>query len=257
MSRRFILSLSSGGSLGYAHIGVLKAFVETGVEIVAIPGTSMGGIVGSLFALGITPYDIEDIFKSIMGNISVFTPAAMLHLGISIGPLAFLRHMLRGGSIGKAKIPLYIYATDMYMRRPYLFKPEESLFIALRATSSIPGVFPPVRYRDMLLVDGGIALPLPANDVIKHKSGGVISVGIDVYGGTLLNIRSRRSSVIDAYSLIMSRHGRCRGKGLDFIISPNLSGYNNLMYDRVSEIVEKGYIAGSEFLESLYKRGLL
>ncbi len=257
MSRRFILSLSSGGSLGYAHIGVLKAFVETGVEIVAISGTSMGGIVGSLFALGITPYDIEGIFKSIMGNISVFTSAAMLHLGISIGPLAFLRHMLRGVSIGKAKIPLYIYATDMYMRRPYLFKPEESLFIALRATSSIPGVFPPIKYRGMLLADGGIALPLPAKDIMQHKNGDTISVGIEVYGGTLLNIRKRRFSVMDVYSLIMSRHGRCRGGTLDYIISPNLGGYNNLMYSRVSEIVGRGYIAGIRFLENMYKRGLL
>jgi NTE family protein len=257
MSRKFILSLSSGGSLGYAHIGVLKAFIESGIDILAISGTSMGGIVSSLFALGISPYDIEDVFVSIMSNISVFSSAALSHIGVHVGPMAFLHSMLKGIKIGHSRIPLFVYATDMYTRKPYLFQPEDDMFTALRATSAIPGIFPPVKYKGMYLVDGGIALPLPSKDLMKYKTPDVVSVGIEVYGGTLMGIRHSRVSIMHAYSLIMSRHGRCRGGYLDYIISPNLRGYTNLMYGKVREIVERGYIAGISFLEGIYRKGLL
>ncbi len=249
--------MSSGGSLGYAHIGVLKAFVESGVDIVAVAGTSMGGIVSSLFALGVSPHDIEDVFVSIMSNISVFSSAALSHIGVHMGPMAFLKDMLKGIKVGHSRIPLFVYATDMYSRKPYLFQPDDDMFIALRATSSIPGIFPPIKYKGMYLVDGGIALPLPARELLKYKTPDVISVGVDVYGGTLIGIRRSRISIMHAYSLIMSRHGRCRGRGLDYIVSPNLNGYTNLMYGKVREIIERGYIAGASFLETLYKEGLL
>jgi len=257
MSRKIVLSLSSGGSLGYAHIGVLKAFIESGIDIVAISGTSMGGIVAGLFSLGISPYDIEDMFLSMMSNVSVLASALFAHLGISVGPMAILRDLLHEIKIKHARIPVFIYATDMYTRKPYLFEKEESMFVALRATSAIPGTFPPVKYKGMYLIDGGIALPLPADHLLEYKEEGVLAIGVDVYGGMLVKIRHKKIRVIDAYAVIMSRHARCRGRQLDVILSPDLTGFNNLMYGHVRDIVERGYVAGSYLVESLYKRGLL
>lgn len=257
MSRKVVLSLSSGGSLGYAHIGVLKALIESGVDIVAIAGTSMGGIVAGLFSLGISPYDIEDMFLSMMSNASVLASALFAHLRISVGPMAILRDILQDIKIKHARIPVFIYATDMYTRKPYLFEKEESMFVALRATSAIPGTFPPVKYKGMYLVDGGIALPLPADRLLEYKEEDMLAIGVDVYGGMLVKTRHKKIKVIDAYAVIMSRHARCRGRRLDIILSPDLTGFNNLMYSSVRDIVERGYIAGSYFVERLYKRGLL
>ena len=253
--RQFLLSLSSGGSLGYAHIGVLKAFLETGITIKAISGSSMGGIVAGLFAIGISPYDIEDMFKSIMTDFSVSLAALMGHIRIQFGPAAYLRDKLSRVYIDSSRIPLFIYATDLRRGKPYIFKGNDPLSIALRSTSSIPGVFPPVRYKGMLLVDGGVTVPMPTYDLIKMKKDGTILVGIDVYTGA--SVGGRKPSPMDAYLLLMGRHTRCQAQGVDYIISPDLKGYTNIMYSRVGEIVERGYMAGIRFLERLYKEGVI
>jgi len=253
--REFLLSLSSGGSLGYAHIGVLKAFIETGINIKAISGSSMGGIVGGLFAIGISPYDMEDMFSSIMTDFSVSLAALLGHIRIQFGPAAYLRDKLSHVYVSSSRIPLFIYATDLRSGRPYLFRGDDPLSIALRSTSSIPGVFPPVRYKGMLLVDGGASVPMPTGDLVKMKREDTILVGVDVYTGAFRG--GRNPSPMDAYLLLMGRHARCQGKGVDYIISPELKGYTNIMYSRVRDIVERGYMAGIKFLERLCRKGVI
>ncbi len=253
--REFLLSLSSGGSLGYAHIGVLKAFLETGITIKAISGSSMGGIVGGLFAIGISPYDIEDMFSSIMTDLSVSLAALMGHLHIQFGPAAYLRDKLSHIYVGHSRISLFIYATDLRSGRSYLFRGDDPLSIALRSTSSIPGVFPPVRYKGMLLVDGGVTVPMPTVDLVKMKEDGTLLVGVDVYTGAFRG--GRKPSAMDAYLLLMGRHARCQGEGIDYVVSPDLKGYTNIMYSRVRDIVERGYMAGIKFLEELYREGVI
>ena len=254
MSRSFVVSLSSGGSLGYAHIGVLQAFVETGIDVKAIAGSSMGGIVGSLYALGMLPHEIEDIFARHISDTAVLFSTLMLHLGVWFGPLAYLLDKLRHITIGMARIPLFIYATDMYRGEPYVFQKDESLAVALRSTMAIPGVFPPVLYKGMYLVDGGVSMPLPVDKLIATKTDDDIVVCVDVYGG----VKSRSPSVFHAYTTIMSRYGRCMADDMcQYTISPHLEGYTNTMYSHVSDIVERGYMGGISFLEHLYKDGVI
>lgn len=164
------LVLSGGGARGLAHIGVIRELEKEGFNIKSITGTSMGALIGGLYAMGRLK-DFEDwvIQQKSYGFIRL--------LDISFRRNGFLKgekilHKLRqeipGMNIEDLPIPYCCVATDMWSQKSVVLN-EGMIYEAIRASIAIPSVFTPVRKGDMLLVDGGVLNNIPVDFAIKTK----------------------------------------------------------------------------------------
>lgn len=170
------LVLGGGGSRGIAHIGVLAVLAHENIPIDLIVGTSMGGIVGALFASGINPDTIAEGMDDMRGttllNMNLFSARArqkMLQDQLSV---------LEGKTFADLQIPLTVMAVDMLHGREIAIN-EGPLIPALLATSAVPGVFPPVEMDGMKLADGGVIDSLATHVAFEQGADHVIAV--DVY----------------------------------------------------------------------------
>jgi len=143
---RVALVLSGGSARGFAHIGVISVLEEYHIPIDLIVGVSMGSIVGGYYAYGYTPREILDKSRKFkLSSIINITPGGK---GILNGDkeLALLKMDLDDARIENLEIPLVIVATDLTDKKVLLFD-RGPLALAMRASSAIPGIFPPVYYR--------------------------------------------------------------------------------------------------------------
>ncbi len=161
------LVLSGGGVRGIAHLGVLKALEEAGVKINAISGTSAGAIIGALYSHGYSP---DYILKEIVSTsfFKLLKPAISLQGMLNMdGVGKFLKNYLPNDSFSSLSIPLVVAATNLQKGVPDYFDSGE-LIVPLLCSSCIPVVFKPVRFNDMLYIDGGILNNLPLAPLKGH-----------------------------------------------------------------------------------------
>jgi len=155
------ITLSGGGARGIAHIGVLKALEEMGVEISVISATSAGSIVGSLYAYGIKP---DKIFEQVQ-QLTLFKSMRPAWTWAGLLTMDWLRDLIvkniPENNFNALKIPLTIAVTDIRKGQVQYFSSGE-LATAIIASCSIPAVFSPVHLNKDLFVDGGLLDNLPA-----------------------------------------------------------------------------------------------
>ena len=277
------IALEGGGAKGLAHIGVLQWFEEHHIPVDRIAGTSMGGLVGGLYATGLRPSEIRQIINGIPWN-------EVLVGQVPYPALAFRRKEdlraypnrlelgLRGGvsvpgglnsgqavlgvidkymlpysqprSFDDLPIPFRCVATDLVSGKEVIFS-SGSISTALRSTMSLPGVFSPVKGKDKIYIDGGLLNNLPT-DVVK-KMGADFVIGVHLSVGppdpkklrTIFEIAGGATGVmIDANVL--------RGMELsDLLLTIDVAGYSTLDFSRADQIVDKGYQAAQAKASSL------
>ncbi len=175
------LVLSTGGARGLAHIGAIDQLQEMGYHIHSVAGTSMGALVGGMYAAG----RLED-FKKWMMTIDRKKVLSLLDFSFS------LNHIVKGDRIINAMmevvpdvkiedldIPYCAVATDVVTGNEVVFN-KGSLYEAIRASISLPLFFDPVKSNDKILVDGGLVNPLPLNRVKRQKDD--LLIGVNVSG---------------------------------------------------------------------------
>ncbi len=270
------IALQGGGAKGLAHIGVLQWFEDHHIPIDYIAGTSMGGLVGGLYATGYSPAEIKRIIEDIDWNevLAGATPYQDLAFrrkedlrafpnGLELG----LRHGrveppggLNSGqtvriiidrsvlpysdtrSFDTFPIPFRCVATDLVSGKPVVFK-DGSLANALRATMSIPAAFAPVREDGKVYADGGLLNNLPT-DIVKAMGADIV-VGVHLTTGPVspTNVRSM-FQVASGSTDAMINANEIRGmEQADLLITVNLAGYTTLDFSRVQQIIPKGYEA--------------
>ncbi len=171
------LVLGGGGARGLAHIGVLQVLDRERIPFDFIVGTSMGGIVGVLHALGISPEQLAEQMRAIRGNslINVTRLSARRRQRM-------MRNLLAGALEGKTfadlKVPVMLTAVNMIQGREVILN-EGPLMPAVLASSAMPAVFPPVELNGMQLADGGVIDSLATHVAYEHGADKVIAV--DVY----------------------------------------------------------------------------
>ncbi len=204
--KKFGLVLSGGGARGLAHIGVLKVLEENGLTPDYISGASMGAIIGGIYASGTTVKQMEDFVKDfVFGNVldkkyplyrvqklekTNIKFMKYFSVGISLNYLArkkaldsgrkvqyMLKQLIGDVCFDKLKIPFACTATDILSGKRVVLN-KGKVYMAVRASMSIPLVFEPVRYGDMLLVDGGVASNAPSFAV--RDMGAEVVVAVDV-----------------------------------------------------------------------------
>ncbi len=183
--KRIGLALGSGAARGIAHIGVLKALEAEGLLPYSIAGTSMGAIVGAMYAAGIPVTEIEQIaltfdIKTITGVGEMALAKGAVFSGEKVQ--AFLRQYLPA-TFEELLLPFGCVATDLTRNRPVRFTSGD-LIGAVRASVSVPLAFLPVVMDDAVLVDGYVCEPVPVS-LARHLGGETI-VAVDVSGdGTI------------------------------------------------------------------------
>lgn len=180
--RRVKLALGSGGARGYAHIGVIAELQERGYEVVGVAGSSMGALVGGLFAAG--RLDEFTSWVTGLGQLEVarlldpaFSEPGVIRAGKILDRI---REILGDLRIEDLPIPYVAVATDMTVGRSTWFQTGE-LDAAIRASISIPGFITPVLVDGHVLVDGGVLDPLP---VVATMALGPadMTIGVDLSG---------------------------------------------------------------------------
>jgi NTE family protein len=272
------LVLAGGGAKGAAHIGVLKVLEEKGIPVDLVAGTSMGGLMGGLYAMGYSAEAIDSIVRSIDWNVMMsdnipmefYTYTRKNYKGTYILDIPFNGgHFLRslpsgvlyGLNIYNMLSALSVgYQQDMdfiNMPTPYCCVATEvvsqkekhwtsgSLIDAMRSTMSIPGYFRPVRIDSMILSDGGTKNNFPV-DVAK-------AAGADIIIGVELTMPRDFESVNNMADILMQTAQYSGGleahtenvKKVTVYITPDISGFGMLSFstEDIATLINRGYTA--------------
>ncbi len=178
---RAALALGSGGARGYAHIGVIQVLEERGVEIVAVAGSSMGAVVGGLYAAGKL-----DGYTEWVSDLTQFDVLRLLGVSLTAPGMiraekifARMRELLDGALIEDLPVPFTAVATDLLARKAVWFQ-RGPVDAAVRASIATPGVFTPVMLNGRVLVDGGLMDPVPVAPTASARAD--VTIAIDLGG---------------------------------------------------------------------------
>ncbi len=183
MKKKVALVLSGGGARGIAHIGVIEELEKRDFQISSIAGTSMGALVGGIYASGGL-----DIFSHWLATLNKYMVFSLMDFtlskdGIMKGNkvLNEIKKMVPDKNIEECPIPFAAIATDILSRKEVVFD-KGGLYDAIRASISLPSLFRPYKIDNMTLIDGGVVNQLPV-DRVKRTEGDIliaVNVGADV-----------------------------------------------------------------------------
>jgi len=233
------ITLSGGGARGIAHIGVLKALEEIGVEISMISGTSAGSIVGALYSRGYKPEEI----LSIIQKVSVFKSVKPAWTWVGLLSLAGLKNVflkyIPENDFEALRIPLTVAATDIKKGEVVYFSQGE-LIPSLMASCCVPAVFAPVSFEGKLFVDGGVLDNLPVKP-IRENCDLLIGSHCNPIGS---DFDAKNLRAIIERSLLMAINGNTQ-KSRElcdvFIEPPDLSRFTGFGLSKAQEIFDIGY----------------
>ncbi|MBE0390655.1 patatin-like phospholipase family protein [Flavobacterium sp. PL002] len=265
------LVLSGGGAKGFAHIGVLKVLEDAGIKIDYIGGTSMGAVIGGLYASGYTASQIDSIFQKTNFDelINDFVPRSSKNFyekrndelyalvlpftkfrvgipeALSKGMYNFnlisklTRNVRHVRDFNKLPIPFLCIGTDIETGKQVILD-SGNLPQAIIASAAFPSLFSPVEVDGKLLVDGGVTNNYPIDEV--RKLGADIIIGVDVQDDLLT-----RKSLKDATRILVqitNLHSIEKMKEnvaqTDIYIKPDIKDYGVISFDKGNEIIKKG-----------------
>jgi NTE family protein len=271
------LVLEGGGALGLAHIGVITWMEEHRIPVSYVAGTSMGGLVGGMYATGLSPAEIRHLINGIDWDqvLSGVTPFRDLSFRRKEDAREFpgqLEFGLRGGlrfpsgfntgqgvnlvldhvalpyseiaSFNDLPIPFACVSTDLISGKPHVFR-DGSLALAMRSTMSLPGIFTPVRSGNHLFADGFMLDNLPID--VGKEMGADIVLGIHLETAPLdpntdlssFGVLGQSISVMSAVNVVRSM------EQADLLVVVPLQKYTTLDYNKADAIIKVGYEAAA------------
>lgn len=251
-------ALGAGGSRGVSHIGFLRAMEEEGITPDFISGASMGAVVGGCYAVGCSPSfmakEISELKMSELFDLS-FNPVGNGALLRAKKMRAKLETYLKSYTFAEAKIPFRCVATDLLSGREKIFGGDEKIIDGVVASSSIPGVFKPVVYEDMLLVDGGVKVRVPVDEV--REMGADVVVAIDVLGdirptGKKYHIVSVLMRTAEIYDSELTKY-KIAAQKPDLYLTAELGNMSQYKLSGIDGAIEAGYELGKENAEKIKK----
>ncbi len=187
------LALGSGSARGWSHIGVIRALTEAGVQVDCVSGTSIGALVGAVYAAGkinvLETWVRQLEWKQILSFMDVVLPKSGLIDGRKIAD--FVRQHIQVENIEELPIPFGAVATDLRMGQEVVLR-EGDIIEAVRASISLPGIFTPVEKDHAFLIDGGLVNPLPVS--AARDMGADFVIAVDLNSDIMPRKRSRPST---------------------------------------------------------------
>ncbi len=276
------LVLGGGGAKGAAAIGVLKVLEELKIPVDYIVGTSMGAIVGALYASGLSASEIKKVLLSINWK-DVFSGEPErkyidyrrkredyeiltgLSLGIKNGKIVMPKGLIKDQRVNvlfetlmlhtsgitdfdKLPIPYRAVAADAETGQMVVLK-SGNLADAARASMSVPGMFPPIELNGRLLIDGGVVRNLPVDVARKMGAGIIICVDVDKPLKTRKDLGNPISIMSQMIDIMMKKNVEDQIRTLgpqDVYIHPELGELDSTDFDKVAEIARLGEKAAME-----------
>ena len=242
-TRRVGLALGGGGAKGLCHIAFLKTLDQMDIRPSIISGTSIGAVIGALYAGGLTGRQIEEIFDGMgirrmtgMLDFSVFST-----LGVLKGKKVedFLRGHLPVLSFEELSLDLRIVATDFWKREEVVFR-SGPLIQALRASISVPVLLEPYQLGGRVLTDGSTVNPLPY-DLIRSECD--ILAAIDVSGQKVPDdehpVPSMLENIFSTFQIMQASivRGKMSSSGPDILVHPELANIQFMDFYKKGEIL--------------------
>lgn len=276
------LVLSGGGAKGFAHIGVLKVLEKEGIPIDYIGGTSMGAVVGALYASGYSATQIDSIFKStdfdaLMNDFiprdaknfyekhndelyAIALPFKKFKIGVPSGLSKgiynynllnkLLFQVLPVRDFSQLPIPFYCVASDIETGKEYLLD-KGYLPKALLASGAFPSLFSPVEIDGKLLIDGGATNNFPVEEMKKRGLDVVIGVDVQDEGKGRTDLKDAAKILVQISNFQMMEKMTDKIKLLDVYIKPDIKKYGVMTFEKGPEIVKKGEEAANALLPKL------
>jgi NTE family protein len=278
------LVLSGGGAKGLAHIGVLKVIDSLGVKIDYVSGTSMGAIVGSLYASGYSGKELDSIFRSLdfnklinddlpraskafyernnseryavtlpFDNFKIKLPSALSRGQNVYGLISKLTlHVTDINDFSKLPIPFFCIATNAETGKEVILD-KGVLAQAVMASGALPSLFQPVFIDGEMLIDGGVVNNYPI-DELREKGIDVI-IGVDVQDdlATRKELTSAPDVLLQINNFRTINDMKLKSKKTDVYIKPNITDFNVVSFNDGSEIIKKGVEAADLNIDELLK----
>ena len=276
------LVLSGGGAKGLAHIGALKVIEESGIKIDYIGGTSMGAVIGALYASGYSAKQLDSIFNETdfstliqddiprsaktfyekeesekyalvlpFDNFKVGFPSGLSKGQNFYNLISKLTSHVSGiSNFSELPIPFFCVATNVETGKEVILD-RGYLPRAVTASGALPTLFSPVMVRDTVLIDGGVVNNYPVNEV--RAKGMDIIIGVDVQDS--LRSREKLRSALDVLVQINNyrtiRDMTEKSKQTDIYIHPKIDDFSVVSFDAGIDIVESGVVAAESFRKEL------
>jgi NTE family protein len=242
---RVALVLGGGGARGFAHVGVLRVLEEARVPVELIVGTSVGSVVGALYAAGANGPALErmaaDLDRDDLFDFSL--APALFGAGLASGKRleAFVRERAGTTTFDALRVPLAAVATDLETGAPVVLTSGD-VARAVRASSAIPGVFEPVELDGRLLVDGALAHNLPVGVARALGADVVVAVDVSALPG---DVRPRNfvEVFLRAVNLVMHAEVEEARRDADVLLEPAVGGVGFIDFDRKGEVMAAGAVA--------------
>ncbi len=248
---KYGLVLSGGGTRGFAHLGAIKALEEEGIKPEIISGVSAGSIVGALYADG---QGAETALKALISkNLLGFLQLMIPRTGLlkMTGFERVLKKSLKAKRIEDLEIPLIIHAVNINTVEYTQFD-KGDLIQAIKASSSIPIVFPPVEIDGCQYLDGGIVNNFPV-EALLDKCETIIGINVNPVGKED-KISNLKTIAIRSFHLSMRNHAESRKDKCHMYIEPEeLEKFGILDLESAEEVFEIGYKKAKEVLKKTPK----
>ncbi|MDI7864048.1 patatin-like phospholipase family protein [Rhizobiaceae bacterium n13] len=263
---KIALALGGGAARGWAHIGVLRALDEAGIEVGMVAGTSIGALVGGCYLAGKL-----DELEAFARSLTMRRIAGLLDLTIGGGGLfggmrltKRMQEHLEGMTIEELDRPFVSVATEVNSGHE-VWVTSGSLITALRASYALPGIFEPIYSNNRVLVDGALVNPVPVSVCRAYEQQMVVAVNLnyDLYGRSAVVKHDARlpdpnapalddrqpprpglpGLMVQAFNIIQDRISRARlaGDPPDLALQPRLSDIGLSEFHRAGEAIDRGY----------------
>ena len=243
---RVALVLGGGAARGFAHVGVIRALEQEKIPIDLIVGTSVGSLIGALYAHELNSFELEwTAFTLEKDDLLDYT-----FMSAGMGPIkgerleAFVNKKIPVVNIESLKIPFAAVATDLN-RGTRVVLDRGPLARAIRASCAIPGVFQPVEHQGRLLVDGGTVDNLPV--AVAREKGADIVIAVDISQNvTNYNITNLVDVTLQAVHIMFSENVNQRRRDADVLISPAVGSVAMMDFTQKKRVMQAGIEAGQQ-----------
>lgn len=256
---RIGLALGAGAARGWAHIGVLKVLEEEGIPIDMIAGTSMGALVGGIYAAKPSVYHLKkytiDLFPSRKAARKKIFDYTFPFQGVLRGRKAMrlVSTAIDDADFLDLQIPAFFAGVDIIKGEEVLME-SGSVTHAIRSSLSIPGIFQPYRYNGRWMVDGGLLNPVPVDRLIQKGADRVIAVCVEKQNQVGAP-KDKPPGIMSVISKTMSIvHGRATGKfaeQADIVLYPDVQGFAWDDFHKGDILMNRGIDAAKERIDEI------
>jgi NTE family protein len=245
------LALGGGAARGFAHVGVIAALEEAGIKVDLVVGTSAGSLVGAMYASGKTAAQLQEIaLKMEEAEITDWT-LPFFNRGILRGEALsnYVNRQVNNKLIESLPIPLGIVATDLKSGQGVLFQRGDT-GQAVRASSSVPSVFNPVKIGEREYVDGGLVAPVPVR--YAKQMGAELIIAVDISSAPEGNAADGTVAVLLQTFAIMGKSiNEYALQGADVVVRPELVGVKSGDFASKRRSMDAGKLAMQRMLPQL------